>query len=34
MLAELDNLNWVFMMAFMAYMDLSGDYFAVDARST
>ena len=33
MMAELDNPNWVFAMAFMAYMDPSGDYFAVDTRS-
>ena len=31
-LAELDNPNWVFAMAFMAYMDLSGEYFEVDTR--
>ena len=29
MLAELDDPNWVFAMAFMAYMDPSGEYFAV-----
>ena len=29
MMAELDDPNWVFAMAFMAYMDPSGEYFAV-----
>ena len=33
MFAELDDPNWVFAMAFMAYMDPSGEYFAVDTRS-
>ena len=33
MLAELDDPNWVFAMAFMAYMDPSGEYFAVDIWS-
>ena len=27
MMAELDGPNWVFAMAFMAYMDPSGEYF-------
>ena len=30
MMAELDDPNWVFAMAFMAYMDPSGEYFAID----
>ena len=29
MMAELNDPNWVFAMAFMAYMDPSGEYFAV-----
>ena len=29
MMAELDDPNWVFAMAFMAYMDPSGEYFAL-----
>ena len=33
MLDELDDPNWVFEMAFMAYMDPSDEYFAVDTRS-
>ena len=33
MLAELDDPDWVFAMAFMAYMDSSGEYFAIDTRS-
>ena len=33
MMAELDDPNWVFAMAFMAYMDPSGEYFAVDTWS-
>ena len=33
MLAELDDPNWVFVMAFMAYMDPSGERFAFDTRS-
>ena len=32
-LAKLDDPNWVFAMAFMAYIDLSGEYFAVDTQS-
>ena len=32
MMGELDDPNWVFAMAFMAYMDTSGEYFAVDTR--
>ena len=28
-MAELDDPNWVFVMAFMAYTDPSGEYFAV-----
>ena len=32
-LAELDDPNWVFAMAFMAYMDPSGEYCAVDTWS-
>ena len=31
--AELDDPNWVFAMALMAYMDTSGTYIAVDKRS-
>ena len=30
MMAELDDPNWVFAMAFMGYMDPSGEYFVVD----
>ena len=33
MMAELDDPNWVFAMAFMAYMDPSGEYFAVHTWS-
>ena len=33
MMAELDGPNWVFAMAFMAYMDPSGEYFAVHTWS-
>ena len=33
MMAELDDPNWVFVMAFMAYIDPSGVYFAVDTQS-
>ena len=33
MMAELDDPNWVFAMAFMAYMDLSGEYFVVHTWS-
>ena len=33
MLAELDDTNWVFVSAFMDYMDPSGGYFAVDIWS-
>ena len=33
MIAELDDPNWVFVMAFMAYMDPSDEYFAVDTWS-
>ena len=33
MMAELDYPNWVFVIAFMAYMDPSGEYFAVDTWS-
>ena len=29
-LHELDDLNWVFAMAFMAYIDPNGEYFAND----
>ena len=29
MMAELDDLNWVFAMAFIAYIDPSGEYFVV-----
>ena len=33
MMAELDDPNWVFAMAFMAYMNPSGEYFAVHTWS-
>ena len=33
MMAELDDPNWVFAMVFMAYIDPSGEYFALDTRS-
>ena len=33
MIDELDDPNWVFAMAFMAYMDPSGEYFAVHTWS-
>ena len=33
MMAELDDPNWVFVMASMACMDPSGEYFAVDTWS-
>ena len=33
MFPGLDDPNWVFAMAFMADMDPSGEYFAVDTRS-
>ena len=33
MMAELDDLNWVFVMAFMAYMDPSGEHFVVHTWS-
>ena len=33
MMGELDNPNWVSTMASMAYMDPSGEYFAIDTRS-
>ena len=33
MMPELDDPNWVFAMAFMAYMDPSGEYFAVHTWS-
>ena len=32
-MAELDDPNWVFAMVFMAYMDPSGEYFAVHTWS-
>ena len=32
-MAELDDPNWVFAMAFMAYMDPSREYFAVETWS-
>ena len=33
MMAELEDPNWVFAMAFMAYMDPIGEYFAVHTWS-
>ena len=33
MLAELDDPNWVFMMASISSMDPSGEYFAIDIWS-
>ena len=33
MMTELDDPNWVFVMAFMVYMDPSGEYFAVHTWS-
>ena len=33
MMAELDDPNWVFAMAFMAYMNPSGEYFVVHTWS-
>ena len=32
MMAELDDPNWVFALAFMAYMNPSGGYFTIDTR--
>ena len=33
MMAELDDPNWVFVMAFMACIDPSGEYFAIHTWS-
>ena len=33
MMAELDDPNWVFAMAFMAYMDPNGEHFAIHTWS-
>ena len=32
-MAKIDDPNWVFAMAFMAYKNPSGEYFAVDTWS-